>query len=48
MSDEDLVRNYVRSQWKLEQNLDAPEWLEGEKLLWWIDEAKKIWMENKK
>lgn len=46
MSEETLIKIYVRSQWRLEGDLTMPNWLEGEKRSWWLEEAKKIELEE--
>mgnify|MGYP003511765167 CR=1 FL=1 len=42
MSEETLIKTYVRSQWRLEGDLTMPQWLEGDKRKWWLEEAIKI------
>lgn len=42
MTEEQLVKGMVRSQWRLEGDITAPVWLTGIKRQWWLEEARKI------
>lgn len=42
MREEEMIRTYVRSQYRLEGDTTPPGWLVGDKRKWWLDEAKKI------
>ena len=46
MSEQEIIKNYVRSQWRLEGDVTVPAWLVGDKRKWWLEEAHKIEMEE--
>ena len=48
MSDEQIIKNYVRSQWRLEGDLTVPQWLTSNQRKWWLEEANKIEQERGK
>jgi len=42
VTDEELIKTYVRSQYQLEKHTTPPDWLTGDKRKWWNEEASRI------